>query len=253
MPSFAYGPGVTARQISEVALRAVPAQRPPGGERAREHPGDLNQNLDVSVSTGFVSSSQRLPQTDNNTTGLLSNGFGGPGNKDNGRYGYRVVHARPVLLGAVAAGHQTASSQPHDQLASSLMARRPSDGRRWIYTGREDSDLCRRDQCTTFAGSLGPFKTLDTAGQPHEVSSATRWGQCGGDIRLTPTLRGKTTVGLQFFQNRSPQCAFGANELPPGATTVSAGSVLQADEATTIAKTLGPSSKEQFTSGSACT
>src|SRR5438046_3941793 len=33
---------------------------------------------------------QRLPQTDNNTTGLLSNGFGGPGFKNNGRFGYRL-------------------------------------------------------------------------------------------------------------------------------------------------------------------
>ena len=51
---------------------------------------NLNSRMDVALQAGFVSSTQRLPQTDNNTVGLLSNGFGGPGNKDNGRFGYRL-------------------------------------------------------------------------------------------------------------------------------------------------------------------
>src|SRR3989442_9420101 len=47
----------------------------------------LNPRMDLSVSSGFISSTQRLPQTDNNTTGLLSNALGGLGNKAGGKYG----------------------------------------------------------------------------------------------------------------------------------------------------------------------
>ena len=52
--------------------------------------GRANMNLqlsplaDIAISTAFISSSQRLPQTENNTTGLTSSAYGGPGYKTNG-------------------------------------------------------------------------------------------------------------------------------------------------------------------------
>src|SRR5439155_1438741 len=58
----------------------------------------VSRTLDVTISSGFITSSERLPQTDNNTTGLLSNALGGPGHFNNWRfindtipiYGYRL-------------------------------------------------------------------------------------------------------------------------------------------------------------------
>src|SRR5438105_1388391 len=90
MPPFAVDSLLALRLISEVPFEQL---RPNGRRRVslranvETHP---NSRLDLAVSSGFVSSGQRFPQTDNNTTGLLSNGLGGPGNKDNGRYGYRA-------------------------------------------------------------------------------------------------------------------------------------------------------------------
>src|SRR5207253_8422527 len=56
-----------------------------------------NPRMDLSVSSGFISSTQRLPQTDNNTTGLLSNALGGLGNKAGGKYGYRAFTPDEML------------------------------------------------------------------------------------------------------------------------------------------------------------
>ncbi len=90
MPEFAYGRVLAARQISEVPYE----QYRPNARRRTSIRANIETNLtprlDLAVSTGFISSTQRLPQTDNNTTGLLSNGFGGPGNRDNGNFGYRL-------------------------------------------------------------------------------------------------------------------------------------------------------------------
>ena len=247
MPSFAYGRIVTARQISEVPYEQY---RPNALQRASVRANiqaTLNQNMDVTVSTGFISSSQRLPQTDNNTTGLLSNAFGGPGNKDNGRFGYRLYTPDQFFSETVRQdisrfiGSITSNWRPRSWLSS-----RVTGG--VDYTGREDSDLCRRDQCTTFAGSLGPSTLGYKQDNRTSFFSYTLEANAAASYGMTPAVRGKTTLGLQFFQNRfARNGAFGGYELPPGATTVTAGSILQADEATTIAKTLGAFIEEQFT------
>jgi len=247
MPTFAYQRIQIARQISDVPYEQY---RPNALQRASVRANlqaTLNPNLDVAVSTGYISSSQRLPQTDNNTTGLLSNAFGGPGNKDNGRFGYRLYTPDQFFSETVTQdinrfiGSLTANWRPRTWLAS-----RVSGG--VDYTGRVDSDLCQRDQCTTFAGSLGPSTLGYKQDNRTSFFSYTLDANAAASYGLTLALRAKTTVGLQYFQNRfARNGAFGGYELPPGATTVSAGSILQADEATTIAKTLGAFIEEQFT------
>jgi TonB-linked SusC/RagA family outer membrane protein len=247
MPSFAYSRIVTARQISSVPYEQY---RPNALQRASVRANlqaTLNPNLDVSVSTGYISSTQRLPQTDNNTTGLLSNAFGGPGNKDNGRFGYRLYTPDQFFSETVRQdinrfiGSLTTNWRPRSWLSGRLTGGVD-------YTGREDSDLCRRDQCTTFAGSLGASTLGYKQDNRTSFFSYTLEANAAATYGLTLALRAKTTVGFQFFQNKfARNGAFGGYELPPGATTVTAGSVLQADEATTIAKTLGAFIEEQFT------
>ena len=245
MPQFAYDRVITTRQIADVPYEQY---RPNALQRASVRANiqaSLNPNLDVAVHTGFVSSSQRLPQTDNNTTGLLSNAFGGPGNKDNGRFGYRLYTPDQFFSETVRQdinrfiGSVTSNWRP-----STWLSTRITGG--VDYTSREDSDLCRRDECTTFAGSLG----ASTLGYKQDNRTGffnyTLEGNAAATYGLTPSLRGKTTVGLQYFGTRfARNGAFGGYELPPGATTVTAGSIQQADEATTVAKTLGVFIEEQ--------
>src|SRR5438034_679005 len=90
MPLFADSIVRAIRQISEVPGD----QRQPNALRRTSIRANVAANpsprIDLEGSTTFITSKLRIPPTDNNTTGLLSNALGGPGNKNNGRYGYRV-------------------------------------------------------------------------------------------------------------------------------------------------------------------
>ncbi len=247
MPPFAYQRIQAARQISDVPYEQYrPNARTRASVRANLQT-TLNPNLDVAVSTGYIQSSQRLPQTDNNTTGLLSNAFGGPGNKDNGRYGYRLYTPDQFFSETVTQdihrfiGSATANWRPRSWLSSRVVGGVD-------YTGREDSDLCRRDECTPFSGSLGASTLGYKQDNRTNLVNYTLDANATASYGVTPALRAKTTVGLQYFQSVfARNGAFGGYELPPGATTVSAGSILQADEATTETKTMGGFIEEQFT------
>jgi TonB-linked SusC/RagA family outer membrane protein len=247
MPDFAWSRIVAARQISEVPYEQY---RPNALRRASVRANlqaTLNPNLDVSVSSGFVSSSQRLPQTDNNTTGLLSNGFGGPGNKDNGRFGYRIFTPDQFFSETVTQninrfiGSMTANWRPRSWLSSRLAGGVD-------YTAREDWDLCRQGECTTFAGSLGNAITGYKQDNRTDLVNYTLDANAAASYGLTAALRAKTTVGVQYFQSVfARNGAFGGYELVAGATTVGAGSIQQAEEATTESKTMGAFIEEQVT------
>src|SRR5216684_5784241 len=63
---------------------------------------------------------------------------------------------------------------------------------------------------------------------------------------LNPQLTSRTTAGLQYFKNNNnTNIAYGEN-LPPGATTVTPGAILQAAESTTVSKTLGAFIEQEF-------
>jgi len=247
LPDFAWSRIVTARQISEVPYEQY---RPNALRRASVRANlqaTLNPNLDLAVSTGFISSSQRLPQTDNNTTGLLSNGFGGPGNKNNGRFGYRLFTPNQFFSETVTQninrfiGSATANWRPRSWLSSRLAGGVD-------YTAREDWDLCRQGECTTFAGSLGNSITGFKQDNRTNFFNYTLDANAAASYGLTTSLRGKTTVGVQYFQSVfARNGAFGGFELVAGATTTNAGSIQQADEATTESKTMGGFVEEQLT------
>src|SRR5437879_8663569 len=92
MPLFADSAVRAVRQISEVPGD----QRQPNGLRRTSIRVNVSANpnsrVDLQANTVFMSSRLRVLPTDNNTTGLLSNALGGPGNKDTGRTGCRLVH-----------------------------------------------------------------------------------------------------------------------------------------------------------------
>ena len=90
MPTFAQDSLMALRQISEVPNEQL---RPNGLRRVSIRANiaaSPNSRMDLEGSTAFITSTLRVLPTDNNTTGLLSNALGGPGNVTNGRYGYRL-------------------------------------------------------------------------------------------------------------------------------------------------------------------
>src|SRR5438034_1008925 len=150
MPLFADSIVRAIRQISEVPGD----QRQPNALRRTSIRANVAANpsprIDLEGSTTFITSKLRIPPTDNNTTGLLSNALGGPGNKNNGRYGYRVFTPNEMFSEALGQdvnrfiGSGTGRWRP-----TSWLAFRAIGG--VDYASRLDTDLCMRTDCVNFA------------------------------------------------------------------------------------------------------
>ncbi|PYO35950.1 MAG: hypothetical protein DMD74_05865 [Gemmatimonadetes bacterium] len=202
----------------------------------------VSRTLDVTISSGFITSSERLPQTDNNTTGLLSNALGGPGHFNNWRfindtipiYGYRLFTPDEMFSEVVSQdinrfiGSGTVNWHPNAWLTGRAIAGID-------FTSRVDLDLCKRFECTPFG--------LDTLG--YKIDNRTGFhdytfdGNLAATYSLAAHVRGKTTAGLQYFHSVFERNGAFGQDLPPGATTVTPGATLSANEATTETKTLG--------------
>src|SRR2546425_3987251 len=152
MPPFAVDSLLAIRPISEVPFAQLrPNARRRVSLRANAE-ARLNPRMDLSVSSGFISSTQRLPQTDNNTTGLLSNALGGLGNKAGGKYGYRAFTPDEMLS-------ETVTQDINRFIGSGALNWRPTS---WLavratggidFTHRLDTDLCRDRKSTRLNSS----------------------------------------------------------------------------------------------------
>jgi TonB-linked SusC/RagA family outer membrane protein len=234
MPSFAVDSVRRIRSIGEVPFEQ---QRPNGLRRVSLRANidaHASPKFDLSVSTGFTSSTQRLPQTDNNTTGLLSNALGGPGNKDNGRFGYRAFTPNEFFS-------ETVNQSINRFIGSGTANWRPAT---WLnvratggidYTNRRDTDLCRRDECVDFATIKLGFKEDNRT----DFFSYTADATATATFPLATTLASRTTVGVQYVKTVFDRNGAFAEDLAPGATTVDAGSIPSVDEVTDVTKTVG--------------
>jgi TonB-linked SusC/RagA family outer membrane protein len=241
MPAFAADSIILLRQISEVPSEAL---RPNGLRRTSLRvnvAANLNPQVDFEGSTAFISSRLRVLPTDNNTIGLLSNALGGPGNKTNGRNGYRLFTPTEMFSEAIGQdinrflGSGTANWRP-----TSWLAFRAIGG--LDYASRFDTDLCRRDECVNFATIKTGFKQDDR----------TTFLQYTGDIHgtasftLSPSITSRTTVGAQYFKTNANLSVAYSENLPPGATTVTAGAIPVVVESTTVSSTVGAFVEQQF-------
>lgn len=241
MPPFAYGAVLTARQISAVPYEQYrPNARHRVSARANLQ-SSLSPKVDLAVNTNFISSTQRLPQTDNNTTGLLSNALGGPGNRDNGHMGYRLFTPDEMFA-------ETNRQDISRFIGSGTLNWRPTS---WLsgrasggidFTNRVDSDLCIRGECTSFGTVKLGFRTNNRS----NFFNYTMDANATATYRLSSTVEARTTVGFQYFQSVFARNGASSSDLAPGATTVSAGAIQSANESFDLAKTLGAFVEEQF-------
>ncbi|HEV8149467.1 MAG TPA: SusC/RagA family TonB-linked outer membrane protein [Gemmatimonadales bacterium] len=205
---------------------------------------NLNDKMDVSFNTGYVSSGLRLPQIDNNANGIGSNGFGGPGFKNFlttthggvliNNLGWRSATPDEIFSIVYNQGiNRTISSGTFNYRPTSWLSARVTAGLDFIM--RQDTELCRRDQCPFLGTQRTGFKEhnrttfFDYTGDASATAS----------YKLAPQLAAKSTAGVQYIkENNTRNLAFAEN-LGPGSTTVSSGSIPSAGEATTTAITLG--------------
>ena len=206
---------------------------------------NLNEKMDVHVNTGFVTSTLRLPQIDNNAFGIGSNGFGGPGFKN-----FMVTHVTGQTarnnMGWRSATPDEIFSVVHYQdinraMPSGTFNYRPTS---WLSTrvtagldfiSRQDTELCRRDECPNLGTALTGFKQ----------HNRTTFFNYTGDAAATATYRmgtelgARSIIGLQYNKDNNTRNLAYAENLGPGSTTVSSGSIPLAGEATTTTITLG--------------
>jgi TonB-linked SusC/RagA family outer membrane protein len=246
-------PGFDIERLHSSGVTDIPSEhlRPNALERVNVRANinlSLSEKADIAVSTGFVASTQRLPQTDNNTTGLLSSAYGGPGFRNNGNSslgfplnGYRVFTPGDVFQDVVTQeiNRFIGSVSPQWRPYSWLAAR----GNFGIdFTNRVDAELCRRGNCSDFGTSREGFRTNNRT----NFFQYTVDGSGTATFNLTPTLNSKTTVGLQYFRNVFARNGAAGSNLPPGAITVTAGAVRTASEATSYAITAGLFGEQTF-------
>jgi TonB-linked SusC/RagA family outer membrane protein len=233
MPPFAQDSVLRIRSVNEVPFEQL---RPNGLQRVSVRANleaHTSQELDLAFSTGFISSSQRLPQTDNNTTGLLSNALGGPGFRD-ARFGYRAFTPNEFFAETVNQdinrfiGSATANWRPIRWLAA-----RATGG--VDYTNRRDSDLCRRDECVNF----GTIKTGFKEDNRTNFFNYTLDASATGTFQLTSTVSSRTTVGFQYVKTSFDRNGAFAEDLSPGFTTLDAGAITDVSEVTDVSKTVG--------------
>ncbi|HEU5219985.1 MAG TPA: TonB-dependent receptor plug domain-containing protein, partial [Gemmatimonadales bacterium] len=208
---------------------------------------NLGEKADVQFNGGFVTSTQRLPQTDNNTTGLGSNLYGGPGFKNNivtpgngvttprNNLGYRLFTPDEFFSETVSQDiNRTISSGTFNYRPTSWLAARVVGG--LDYIAREDADLCRRDECA-------PFSVVNRSGYKQDNRSNfwdyTLDANSTASYRLNEHVGMKSIVGVQFVKEKFARNAGYAENLSPGGTTLSAGSNPSVSEATTITATSG--------------
>ena len=238
-------PEFERRYLAGHALTLSDRQQNPGARNRITGRSNLNlslpRNAEVQVSAGYTTQDTYLPRSDDSgTAGIAANIYGGPGFKYNLNpagdtlFGWRQFTPRDV--------YQAETTQSIERMIGSVNANwRASD---WLamrgnfgldYTQRLDTQLCRFANCANVGTDRLGFKTDNrTNFYVYTVDAgmtATR--------TLTSSLESKTTAGFQFYRNIFDRNGATGRQLPPGATTVTAGSVAEADESTAESRTLG--------------
>jgi TonB-linked SusC/RagA family outer membrane protein len=202
----------------------------------------LSPKADLGLNLGYISSDLRLPTSDDSgVLGVATNTYGGPGFKYNTNaagdtlYGWRQATPRDI--------YQTVTGQGIKRMITSVNGNyRPFE---WLstrgvfgldYINRLDTQLCRYGNCPDNGGDskLG-FKFDNRT----NFFSYTASGSAAGTRQLTDALLSRTTFGVQFSRNIFDRNGASGVRLAPGATTVTAGAVKDASEATDETRTLG--------------
>ena len=200
----------------------------------------LSPKADINVSTNYIALNQRFPQSDNNVTGWGPTLFGATARTNS--YGF---HEPGYVF-------QETVTQNVDRLIGQVGGNfRPTN---WLtvrsnagldYTSRVDSDLCRFGECAPFATNREGFKTDNRTNFYQYTANMAGTGT----FQLSEALNSRTTLGVQFSRNLFDRNGASSEQLPPGSTQVSAGSVKDSDEATDDSRTLGAYIEEALSFG----
>lgn len=205
----------------------------------------LNPQLDALFNFAYSTVEALTSNESNNTVGIGSQAFGGPGYRNNG-----LISGMPDSLLGYRAGTpgniwaEKLQQNVNRMIVSTSLNWRPTS---WLQT--------RANFGTDYSGRVDNRLHLNGEGWP--LTATYRDGQAfnaranitnlsadlGATANYNPsrfkTLNLKTTIGTQYNNFRQDQNNAGGTTLPPGALTASAGAIPSATEAYTLQKTLG--------------
>jgi len=205
----------------------------------------VNPSFDAAINFGYNTVEALTSNESNNTVGIGSQAFGGPGYRNNGLVsglsdslvGYRA--GTPGLIWA-----EKLQQNVNRMVLSSNMNWRPTS---WLQTranvGTDFAD--RNDTRLHMNGEGWPLTSTYRDGQAFNARTniTNLSADLGATANYNPShftwLNLKTTLGTQYNNYRLDQNSAGGTTLPPGAVTASAGATNSASEGFTIQKTWG--------------
>lgn len=197
----------------------------------------LRRNVDISLRSGVVFSRGRLPQNDNNVTGMLPSGLFGKGFAGSrGAFGADWGFFRPGDVFAIN------TEQDITRLTGAFNANwRPTPhltARATIgldHTNRTDLQFQALEEGPAFA----TFRRGRKNDNRFTINQWTVDVNGSGNWSLSPVLTSKTTIGVQYLKEFNFSVSASGQELPPGGQTVGSGAIRTASEATAETITLG--------------
>jgi len=203
----------------------------------------LRRNVDVALKTGLVMSNGRLPQNDNNVTGVLPSGLFGKGYQGTRAFGSMWGFQRPGevfgILTEQSITRFTGSCNTTWRPTAHITAR--------ATIGLDHTN--RIDQNFQAVGE-GPAFSTNRQGQVNDnrfsINQYTVDVNASGNYTLTPTISSKTTAGIQFLKEFNFGNTASGNILPPGGKTVTGGAIRNAGESTAETITLGAYVEQVF-------
>lgn len=205
----------------------------------------VNPQFDAALNFGYSTVEALTSNESNNTVGIGSQAFGGPGYRNNGLVsglqdslvGYRA--GTPGLIWA-----EKLQQNVNRMILSSNLNWRPAS---WLSTRANiGTDLADRvDTRLHMNGEGWPLTTTYRDG--FAANGRTNITNLSADLGATANynpkrftwLNLKTTVGTQYNNYRLDQNEADGTTLPPGAITAGSGATRDADEGFTISKTWG--------------
>jgi TonB-linked SusC/RagA family outer membrane protein len=238
-------PEFDQRWLAERGINLRPDQRNPN--KLNRISARTNLDIDVSprasiaLSAGYTDQLLRLPRSDDSgVPGIATNTYGGPGFKytvnaaGDTLHGWRTVTPREI--------YGTVTEQDINRFIGSIGTNlRPLD---WVtarasfgldFISRKDSQLCRFLECPVSGTQHLGWKTDNRS----TFGTYTTDAAVSANRVFSPAIDGRTTVGVQYSRSTFNRNGAIGRELPPGASTVGAGAIIEATEINDESRTIG--------------
>lgn len=200
----------------------------------------IGNNFQLPIRSFFQDSRLRSPNDGNNTVGLGSHAFGGPGTgrrtnaAGDSLYGYRQFTPGDIFQQVTHndAQRYIGSISPVWTPLTWLQAR---SNLGLDYTGQTWENYCLRDTCPNFS----TYRLGFVGNQRDRMFQYTADASATASFRPLEWLSTRTTAGFQFIHRQDDWVYAFGEELPPGGRTLAQTATPSIDQGTTVSKTAG--------------